>query len=66
LLWALYVIRAPILLIRAPANATGTHHLALVLDFRQVLTLGITLLLFLLARLLERAREIEAEMREIV
>jgi hypothetical protein len=66
LLLALYGILAPILLILAEGKATGTHHLALVLDFRQLLTLGITLLLFLLARLLERAREIEAEMREIV
>lgn len=43
-----------------------THHIRLVLDFREIITVGITLLLFLLARLLERARDIEAEMREIV
>jgi len=66
LLLALYGILAPILLALVEGKAAGTHHLALVFDFRQLLTLGITLLLFLLARLLERAREIEAEMREIV
>ena len=38
----------------------------LVIDFRQVLTLGVTLLLFLLSRLLERARQIEEEVREFV
>ena len=40
--------------------------LALVLDLRHLVTLGITLLLFLLARLLERARSIEEEVREFV
>ena len=38
----------------------------LVIDFRQVLTVGVTLLLFLLARLLERARQIDEENREII
>lgn len=40
--------------------------LAVTIDFREILSVGVTLLLFLLARLLERAREFEAEMREIV
>ena len=38
----------------------------IILDFRQILTVGVTLLLFLLARLLERARDYEAESREFV
>ena len=38
----------------------------IILDFRQILTVGVTLLLFLLARLLERARDYEAEAREFV
>ena len=38
----------------------------LIIDFRQVLTVGVTLLLFLLARLFERARQIEEENREFV
>lgn len=41
-------------------------NLALVLDLRHLITLGVTLLLFLLARLLERARQIEEENREFV
>jgi hypothetical protein len=36
------------------------------LDLRQLMLLGITLFLFLLARLMERARELEAEMQEFV
>jgi hypothetical protein len=36
------------------------------LDSRDVLFLGLTILLFLLARLLEKARAIDEEMREIV
>lgn len=40
--------------------------LELRIDFREVLTVGITLVLFLLARLLERARRLDEEMREIV
>lgn len=65
LLMALLGAAAPVvvaLLNRAP----GVHGLSLPLDVREVLTAGITLILFLLARLLERARELDAEMREIV
>lgn len=46
--------------------AAGGHGLELMVSFREVLTVGVTLVLFLLARLLERARAIEDEMREIV
>lgn len=67
LLMALYGFLAPIVLtLAAGPDAGSPHRMAFVLDLRELLTLGITLLLFLLARLLERAREIEAEMREIV
>ena len=41
-------------------------NVAFVLDLRHLITLGVTLLLFLLARLLERARQIEEENREFV
>jgi hypothetical protein len=44
----------------------GIHLVAVRLDSRELLILGITLVLFLIARLLERASEIEAEMREFV
>lgn len=66
LLMALYGFLAPIVLGLALPAPGGARRIVFVLDLRELLTLGITLLLFLLARLLERAREIEAEMREIV
>jgi hypothetical protein len=66
LLMALYGFAAPILLTFARGLPDGQHRIAFALDLRELLTVGITLLLFLLARLLERARAIEAEMREIV
>ncbi len=47
-------------------SGTSGTVLALTIDFREILSVGVTLLLFLLARLLERAREFEAEIREIV
>ena len=50
----------------AAAGGTGPHRLELMFDLRDLLTLGITLVLFLLARLLERASELEAEVREFV
>ena len=62
---ALFELLAPIFVAASPrarASAPG----ALVLDLRDLLTVGITLLLFLLARLLERARAIDEEMREFV
>lgn len=42
------------------------HHYEFQLQLRDFLTVGITLILFLVARLLERARQIDEEMREIV
>ena len=42
------------------------HRLEFKLQLRDVLTIGIALILFLVARLLERARTIDEEMREIV
>lgn len=45
---------------------SGPHRISLVLDLTKILALGVTLMLFLIARLLERARQIDEEMREIV
>lgn len=45
---------------------SGPHRVALVLDLTKILAVGVTLLLFLLARLLERARQIDEEIRGIV
>jgi TRAP-type C4-dicarboxylate transport system permease small subunit len=66
LLMALFGLLAPI-----GIALLGNHHgpprsIPMVLDFRELLTVGITLLLFLLASLLERARRLDEEMREFV
>jgi len=42
------------------------RHLEFKLQLRDLMTIGITLILFLVARVLERARTIDEEMREIV
>ena len=42
------------------------NHLQFVLDFQKLLLVAVTLVLFLLARLLERARAIDEEVREFV
>ena len=47
-------------------SADRAVKIAIGIDFRELLTVGLTLLLFLLSRLLERAGEIEQENREIV
>jgi hypothetical protein len=64
LLMALFELLAPIVL--QLGTAGRSHRLEMAIDFRLVLTVGITLLLFLLARLLERARRLDEEMREFV
>jgi len=50
----------------ASLAGSGPHRIAVVLDLTKILAVGVTLLLFLLARLLERARRLEDEMREFV
>jgi len=57
-------VLAPIALsLVAPA---GGHRLAVALDFQKIVMVGITLVLFLLARLLERARGLDEEVRQFV
>ena len=65
LLVALVWIVAPIaaVLLAGPGDA---RQLELRLQMRDVLTVGIALILFLVARLLERARTVDEELREIV
>ena len=65
LLVALVWVVAPIVavVLTGPDEA---HRLAFRLQLRDVLTIGVALILFLVARLLERARTIDEEMREIV
>lgn len=47
-------------------DGVGNARFAFVIDLGSVIMVGVTFLLFLLARLLERARLIEEEIREIV
>lgn len=65
LLMALWELLAPIVLAIA-FRPGGPHKIQMVIDFREVLTLGTTLLLFLIARLLEHARRLDEEVREFV
>jgi len=66
LLFALFQLLAPIAFGIAD-SASGDHQrLRLIVDMRDILAVGITSLMFLLARVLERARQIDDEMREII
>jgi hypothetical protein len=66
LVMALFELIAPIAVGWAGAWNSYPHKLRMAIDLRDLLTVGITLLLFLLARLLERARRLDEEMREFV
>ena len=65
LLVAMVWVAAPIVAVLL-TGPDETHRLAFKLQLRDILTIGISLILFLVARLLERARTIDEEMREIV
>lgn len=65
LLMALFGLIAPPLS-QLLSIAAGSHRLELQVDFRGILTVGVTWVLFLIARLLERARRIDEENREFV
>jgi hypothetical protein len=66
LLMALFELIAPLAAGVLGATHSYPHHVRLALDLRDLLTVGTTLLLFLLASLLERARRLDEEMREFV
>jgi hypothetical protein len=66
LLSALFGLLAPFGLQLLGPYSGGGHRFRLVLDFREIITVGVTLVLFLLARLLERARRLDEEVREFV
>jgi hypothetical protein len=66
LVMALFELIAPIAVGWAGAWNSYPHKVRMAIDLRDLLTVGITLLLFLLARLLERARRLDEEMREFV
>lgn len=65
LLMALCSLLAPTLLQLLDQGA-GPHRVLLAMQLNDLIMMGVTLLLFLLAHLLERARAIDEEMREIV
>jgi hypothetical protein len=62
---ALFRLFAPVLVEGVQAHPGGPT-VILILDIPDLLLVGITLLLFLIARMLERARLIQEEMSEIV
>lgn len=66
LVMALYSFIAPMLLGRPQLGKDMHHRVMIALDLKDLLLIGITGLLFLVTRLLERAGEIEQENREIV
>jgi hypothetical protein len=66
LIMALFDFLMPMLTGLMVPAAGGTRRIAIILDLRQLLILGLTMLLFLVARLLERARELETEVGEFV
>lgn len=66
MIMALYSSIAPMLLDRARLGEDLRHKVLIALDVKDLLLVGVTALLFLITRLLERAGEIEQENREIV
>lgn len=62
---ALFWVIAPIVAVLL-TGPDESHRLAFRLQLRDILTIGVALILFLVARLLESARAIDEEMREIV
>jgi hypothetical protein len=66
LLSALFGLFAPFVLQLLGLVPGDRHLVRFAIDFREILTVGVTLVLFLLARLLERARRLDEEVREFV
>jgi hypothetical protein len=66
LLAALFSALAPTIIAALADSPPGRHRVMLVADVRDLLLISLTLLLFLIARMFERARAIEDEMSEIV
>ncbi len=66
LMAALFNTFAPMVLAAVGPGTTGHHRIMILVDVRDLLLIGLTLLVLLIARMLERARAIEDEMSEIV
>jgi hypothetical protein len=65
LLVALVWVVAPVVAVLLAGPSDG-HRFEFKLQLRDILTIGVALILFLVARLLERARTVDEELREIV
>ena len=63
---ALIGLLAPLAVNFAATDPSGPRRVEIPINVRDVVTLGITFVLFLIARLLERARELEQEVSEFV
>ncbi|MFL6758510.1 hypothetical protein [Sphingomonas sp.] len=66
LVMALFTAVAPMILATAAPMHGGRHRIMVLIDLRELLLVGLTLLLLLIARMFERARAIQDEMSEIV
>lgn len=66
LIMALFELIAPTAAQLLTLSHGGDHRIEISVDFRDILTVAVTLVLFLLARLLERARTLDEENREFV
>jgi hypothetical protein len=66
LIMALFSTLTPMVLAAVGPGSYAHHRIAIVVDVRDLLLVGITLLLLLIARMFERARALEDEMRDIV
>ena len=69
--FAMWLLVAALAGVIAPVLVTlltqaSAHRLEVGLDFQKILMVGVTLVLFLLARLLERARGLDEEVQEFV
>jgi hypothetical protein len=66
LIAALFSTLAPMAVAAFNPAQPGHHRLMIVIDIRDLLLIGLTLLILLIARMFERARAIQDEMSEIV
>ena len=66
LIMALFSTVAPMLLAAGGGGPQGRHRIMVVIDVRDLLLIGLTLVILLIARMFERARALEDEMSEIV
>lgn len=57
---------APMALTALGAGSMGQHRIMILVDVRDLLLIGLTLLILLIARMFEQARAIQEEMSEIV